>query len=112
LVVLRYSCAINDYDLLQLSKLDILSTFDKIRVAIAYKSNETGVELSSFPADQSLLESVEVVYHELPGWNTSIANVREWRHLPKEAQDYVEFIENFIHTKVCKILIRDPPKIS
>lgn len=100
LVVLRYSCAINDYDCLQLSKLDVLSSFDKIKIAIAYKDTETGEELPSFPADQSLLERVEVVYHELPGWNTSIAKVREWSDLPKEARDYVEYIESFVHSKI------------
>jgi len=100
LVVLRYSCAINDYDCLQLSKLDVLSSFDKIKIAIAYKDTETGEELPSFPADQSLLERVEVLYHELPGWNTSIAKVREWSDLPKEARDYVEYIESFVHSKI------------
>ncbi|OTA57461.1 Adenylosuccinate synthetase [Hypoxylon sp. EC38] len=100
LVVLRYSCAVNDYDSLNLSKLDVLSSFDKIKIAIAYKDPETGEELPSFPADHSLLERVEPVYHEMPGWNTGIAQVREWSALPKEARDYVEYIENFVHCKV------------
>ncbi len=90
----------NDYDCLQLSKLDVLSSFEKIKIAIAYKDPETGKELTSFPADQSVLERVEVVYHELPGWNSSIAKVREWSELPKEARDYVEYIENFVQMKV------------
>jgi adenylosuccinate synthase len=55
---------------------------------------------------------VEVVYHELPGWNTSIAKVREWSDLPKEARDYVEYIENFVHSKVGYSLIRCPPQVS
>ncbi|KAI1080424.1 adenylosuccinate synthetase [Whalleya microplaca] len=100
LVLLKYSCAVNDYDCLQLSKLDVLGSFNTIKIAVAYKDPATGEELASFPADPSLLERVDVVYHELPGWNTSIANVREWSDLPKEARDYVEYIEGFVHTKV------------
>jgi adenylosuccinate synthase len=55
---------------------------------------------------------VAVVYHELPGWNTSIAKVREWSDLPKEAHDYVEYIESFVHYKVGYSLIRCPPQVS
>lgn len=97
---MKYSCAVNDYDSLQLSKLDVLDTFDKIKVAIAYKNKTTGEELPSFPADLSILDDIEVVYHELPGWNTSIAKIREWSALPKEARDYIEYIDNFLQTKV------------
>lgn len=55
---------------------------------------------------------MEVVYHELPGWNTSIAGVQEWSDLPKEARDYVEYIESFVHSKVGYSLIRCPPQVS
>ncbi|XWX01096.1 hypothetical protein V2A60_009121 [Cordyceps javanica] len=96
LVALRYSCMVNHYDSLQLSKLDVLSTFETIKVGIAYRDKETGKELPSFPADHSTLERVEVVYDELSGWNTSIAKLREWSDLPAEAQDYVKYIEQFV----------------
>lgn len=98
--MLRYSCAINDYDSLQLSKLDVLDTFDTLKIAIAYKNPDTGEELPSFPADMSLLKRVEVVYHEMPGWKSSIAGVRQWSDLPKQARDYVEYIEKFTGVKV------------
>lgn len=91
---------VNQYDSLQLSKLDVLSTFKTIKVGIAYKDKETGEEIPSFPADHNVLGRVDVVYHELPGWNTSIAKLREWSELPKEAHDYIEFIEDFVGTKV------------
>ncbi|TQW03388.1 adenylosuccinate synthetase [Cordyceps javanica] len=100
LVALRYSCMVNHYDSLQLSKLDVLSTFETIKVGIAYRDKETGKELPSFPADHSTLERVEVVYDELSGWNTSIAKLREWSDLPAEAQDYVKYIEQFVGVPV------------
>lgn len=91
---------VNQYDSLQLSKLDILSTFETIKVGIAYRDRDTGKEIPSFPADHSVLERVEVVYDELSGWNTSIAKLREWSDLPHEAQDYVQYIERFVGVKV------------
>lgn len=100
LVVLQYSCAINDYDSLNLSKLDVLDTFETLKIAIAYKDPQTGEELPSFPADLTVLERVEVVYHEMPGWKSSTSKTRQWADLPKEARDYVEYIEKFVGCKV------------
>lgn len=99
-MVLRYSAAVNDYSALQLSKLDVLGSFDSLKIAIAYKDPETGEEIPSFPADHSLLERAVPVYHEMPGWKSSIAGVRHWSDLPKEARDYVEYIENFVGVRV------------
>ncbi|KAJ4386882.1 Adenylosuccinate synthase [Gnomoniopsis smithogilvyi] len=100
LVVLQYSCAVNDYDSLNLSKLDVLDTFDTIKIAVAYKDPQTGETLPSFPADPSLLERVEVVYHEMPGWKSKTSETRKWEDLPKAAQDYVEYIEKFVGCKI------------
>lgn len=61
LVVVKYSHAINHYTALNLTKLDILDTFPVIKVAVAYKDPRTGEEIPSFPADQKLVESAEVV---------------------------------------------------
>lgn len=104
LVVLQYSCAVNDYDSLNLSKLDVLDTFDTIKIAVAYKDPKTGETLPSFPADPSLLERVEVVYHEMPGWKSKTSETRKWADLPKAAQDYVEYIEKFVDCKVSTFL--------
>ncbi|OAA58742.1 adenylosuccinate synthetase [Cordyceps fumosorosea ARSEF 2679] len=100
LVALRYSCMVNHYDSLQLSKIDVLSTFETIKVGIAYRDRETGKEIASFPANHALLERVEVVYDELSGWNTRIAKLRDWSELPNEAQDYVKYIERFVGVKI------------
>lgn len=68
-MVVAYSTSINHYTALNLTKLDILDTFETIKVATAYIDPDTGEELKSFPADLSLLAKVKVVYQELPGWN-------------------------------------------
>jgi adenylosuccinate synthase len=59
-------------------------------VAIAYMHPETGEEIVSFPADLDLLGRVKIVYHEMPGWNTSTTGVRRYDDLPSNAKSYVE----------------------
>jgi adenylosuccinate synthase len=89
LVVLKYSTAINHYTALNLTKLDVLDTFETIKIATAYIDPETGEELQSFPADLDLLSRVKVVYHEMPGWNKPITGAKSFYDLPRAARDYV-----------------------
>jgi adenylosuccinate synthase len=65
-----------------------LDTFETIKIAIAYKVD--GQELESYPADLEILERAEVVYHEMPGWQTPTTNAKSYYDLPKKARDYVE----------------------
>ncbi|KAG6002894.1 hypothetical protein E4U43_001019, partial [Claviceps pusilla] len=95
LVVLKYSTAINHYTLLNLTKLDVLDTFPTIKVAIAYKSPE-GKELDYFPADLGYLDKCDVVYKEFEGWQKPTTQAKTYYDLPKQAREYVEFIESFV----------------
>ncbi|RKK49846.1 Adenylosuccinate synthetase [Fusarium oxysporum f. sp. cepae] len=98
LVVVKYSNSINYYDSLNLTKLDILDTFETIKIAIAYKID--GEELDSYPADLEILNRAEVVYHEMPGWQKPTTNARTFYDLPRAARDYVEYIEKFVGVKI------------
>lgn len=94
LVVLRYSCLVNGYTKLNLTKLDVLDGLGEIKVATSYKID--GVELQSFPADLERLAQVEVGYETLPGWKEDISKVTKYDDLPALAKKYVEFIEDFL----------------
>ncbi|KAG8410913.1 Adenylosuccinate synthase [Metarhizium acridum] len=98
LVVVNYSNSINYYTSLNLTKLDVLDTFETIKIAIAYKID--GEELDSYPADLDILNRAEVVYHEMPGWQRPTTNARTYYDLPKAARDYVEYIEKFVGVKI------------
>ncbi|EGY22842.1 adenylosuccinate synthetase [Verticillium dahliae VdLs.17] len=98
LVVVKYSNSINYYTSLNLTKLDVLDTFETIKIAIAYKVD--GQELDSYPADLDILERAEVVYHEMPGWQTPTTNAKTYVDLPKKARDYVEYIEKFVGVEI------------
>jgi len=92
LVALRYSARVNSLTDVFLTKLDILSEFDTLQVAVAYSSlGETYTEL---PRQQRVLYNCTPIYEELPGWKSDITGVRRFADLPKEAQQYIEFIED------------------
>ncbi|XP_023392334.1 adenylosuccinate synthetase isozyme 2 [Pteropus vampyrus] len=83
---------------LALTKLDILDMFTEIKVGVAYKLD--GEIIPHFPANQEVLNKVEVQYKTLPGWNTDISNARTFKELPVNAQNYVRFIEDELQIPV------------
>ncbi|KAK4457485.1 hypothetical protein QBC42DRAFT_212597 [Cladorrhinum samala] len=100
LVVLKYSKSVNHYTSWNLTKLDILDTFPVIKVAVAYKDPKTGQQLDYFPSDLNALDELEVVWKEFEGWMTPTTAVKTFSDLPKQAQAYVKFIEEFTGTPV------------
>jgi len=91
---LRYAARINGLTHINLTKLDVLSHLDVIRVGAAYELD--GKRLTSVPASIAELERVKVVYEDLPGWKSDISGVREWGALPQEARDYVARVEELV----------------
>lgn len=98
LIVLKYSNSINGYDVLNLTKLDVLDGLDEIKVAVKYKLGEK--ELEGFPADLDLLAQVTVEYVTMPGWKTDISKISTYSDLPEKCREYVEFIETFLGVKI------------
>ena len=98
LVALRYAARINGLTGLFLTKLDILSHFESLRVSVAYTS--LGERYTEFPRQQRVLYNCVPVYEELPGWSSDISGVRTYDDLPKEARQYVEFIEDRVGVPV------------
>ncbi|RMF55505.1 adenylosuccinate synthetase [Candidatus Woesearchaeota archaeon] len=98
LVVANHSKRVNSLTSLAVTKLDVLSHFNVIKVCTGYRVD--GKLLDGFPADLSVLDNVELVYEELPGWKKDISGVREWNDLPKEARNYLGFIEENVGVPV------------
>lgn len=98
LVALRYANRVNTFTKLFLTKMDILSAFETIKVANAYTTDEG--RFDEFPTQQSVLYHCEPEYEELPGWTTDITGIRTFGELPTEAQDYVRYIEEKVGVPV------------
>ena len=90
-VVVRYAARINGLTGLALTKLDVLDSFDEIRIATGYRVED--VVLDDFPDDLTLLSKVEPVYETLPGWKTSTSSARSLSELPEAARAYLRRIE-------------------
>ncbi|XP_019455049.1 PREDICTED: adenylosuccinate synthetase 2, chloroplastic, partial [Lupinus angustifolius] len=99
IVALRFSCQINGFSSLNLTKLDVLSDLDEIQLGVAYKHVD-GATVNSFPSDLRLLEQLKVEYEVLPGWKSDISKIRNYSDLPKAARQYVERIEELVGTPI------------
>ncbi len=95
LVALRYAVRINSLTALAVTKLDVLSGFDRIQVCTRYRGAE-GAEFEDFPYHQTVLHHAEGEYTELRGWAEDITECREESELPAAARDYLQFIADFV----------------
>lgn len=91
LVVLRHSCRLNSLTGLALTRLDILSGLERVKVATSYEFD--GGRIRHVPTDIADFARVEPVLAELPGWTEKLAEVRRFDDLPANARNYVRFIE-------------------
>jgi adenylosuccinate synthase len=98
LVALRYSARVNSLTEIFLTKLDILSAFDTIKVANAYTS--LGERYDEFPRQQRVLYNCTPVLTELPGWRTDISGCRDYDELPENARRYIEYVEEAVGVPV------------
>ncbi len=91
-VIARYAAQVNGLTDIALTKLDVLSAFDTIKVCVAYECEGTRYEY--FPMQQSVLFHAKPIYEELPGWKgEDISGCRSFDELPKNTQHYVEYLE-------------------
>ena len=89
-VMIRQAVRLNSLSEIAITKLDILDTFDTLKVCVAYDND--GVRYDHVPYHQSVLHDVTPVYEELPGWQTDLSAVTELHQLPGAAKDYVQFL--------------------
>ena len=95
LVALRYAVRLNRMSSLAITKLDVLSGLETLRVAVRYRSRE-GALLDRFPYHQSILHSATPEYEELPGFDGDLGECRKEADLPAEARAYLKYIAEFV----------------
>ena len=91
LVALRYAARLNTMTALAVTKLDVLSGFDRIQVCTSYRGAE-GAEFDDFPYHQSVLHHTTAELTELPGWSQDLGECRTFSDLPTAARDYLGFV--------------------
>ena len=103
LISLSYSVRINSLTELFITKLDVLSGLDELKLNVAYKIN--GSNVTDFPRQQRILYNGKCVYKTFKGWSDDISAITQYDELPKQAKEYIEFIEDFIKVPITFISV-------
>jgi adenylosuccinate synthase len=99
--IARYATRVNGLTDFFLTKLDVLSDWAEIPVCVAYEID--GKRVEELPASQSDFHHAKPIYENLPGWKTDISGCRTFEELPKNAQEYVRFLEKISGARISAI---------
>ncbi len=103
-VIGRYAVEVNGLTDVALTKLDVLSVFDTIKVCVAYECD--GKRYDYFPMQQSVLFHAKPIYEELPGWKgVDITECRSYDELPENARKYVEHLEELTGARISIVTV-------
>ena len=97
-VASRYGAKMQGCTYVALTKLDVLSYMDEIPVCTAYELN--GEVIHTFPSDIDSLNAAKPVYEYMKGFKCDISGCRTKEDLPKEALEYIQYIEKVIECPV------------
>jgi adenylosuccinate synthase len=102
LVALRYAARLNSLTALAITKLDVLSGLETVRMCTSYRSAE-GAELTRFPFHQTVLHHASPEYHDLPGWREDISAARSEEDLPEAAREYLRYVADYVGVPIVLI---------
>ena len=104
-VLVRQTIQISGIDMIALTKLDVLDTFDKIMICIGYEID--GQQIDYFPLSENMQSKVKPIYEEHNGWLADTSGVNDINDLPYNALQYIKKIEEFIGIPI-KIISTSP----
>ena len=103
LISLKYSVRVNTLTELFITKLDVLSGLDEIKLCVGYKNGDEVI--SDYPYQQSILYNAQPVYETFEGWEEDITSIKNFEELPQNAKKYINAIENFIEIPITFISV-------
>ena len=103
LISLKYSVRVNSLTELFITKLDVLSGLEELKLCVGYKDNNEVI--TDYPFNQNVLNSAEPVYETFDGWTDDISTVESFEDLPNNAQSYIKAIEAFIEVPITFISV-------
>ena len=89
--MMRQAVRLNSLSEIALTKLDILDTFESVKICVAYDLD--GQRVEHLPYHQSDFHAAVPIYVEMPGWKQDLSSCTERSQLPREALDYLSFLE-------------------
>ncbi len=97
LPALKYSILINGVTQLIMTKADVLSGFETVKVCTAYNINGELTDRFPYDYDESRMTPV---YEELPGWNEDLTGIRQESDFPKNLKDYISYLETKLEVRI------------
>ena len=99
----KYSVMVNSLDAITLTKLDVLSGLEKIKICVGYKYKNKIIK--NFTTNLEVLENCEPIYEELLGWKEDISKIKNFKELPVNAKKYIKRIEELLEVPVAIVSI-------
>ena len=103
LISLKYSVRVNSLTELFITKLDVLSGLDEIKLGVGYKNGDEVI--TDYPYQQDVFYNAEPVYEIFEGWSEDITSVKSFDALPENAKKYIDAIEKFIEIPITFISV-------
>lgn len=103
LVMGKYATMINGLTDIVLTKIDVFTGFDEIKVAVGYEID--GKIYDSYQGNLRQSKAFKVIYKTFKGWNEDITNIKKYEDLPENCRKYIEFIENHLNVKVSMVSV-------
>ncbi|POR05247.1 adenylosuccinate synthetase [Alkalispirochaeta sphaeroplastigenens] len=103
LVALRYACRTNGITSLALTHLDVYDALETVTACIGYETDHQ--TLDYFPASIALLERARPVTKAFPGWQRPLGDISSFEDLPREARDYITFIEDYLEVPISLVSV-------
>jgi len=102
-VIVRFASIVNGLDEIFITKLDVLSGIEKLKIGVAYKYD--GKIYNEYPMNMKVFSNSEVIYEEMDGWSESISDIKEYSKLPTNTKKYIERIQELIEVKISAISV-------
>ena len=103
LLVVKHACTMNGLTDIVLTKIDVLTGIDTLKVCVGYDVD--GTIYDYVPSDQAVVAKEKPVYKEFAGWTEDISKMTSYDQLPQNCKDYVSFIEQFTGVRVSMISV-------
>ena len=95
-VIMKYAVLVGGITKVALTKIDVFDTFDEIKICTAYKDCRNDKVYTSYPTDVFIHKYLEPIYETMPGWQTSLSDIRKYEDLPENAKKYIAKVEDLI----------------
>ncbi len=102
-IILKYSIMINSIDSIALTKIDVLSGLDEIKICTGYKYGDKVFE--DMPPHQTIMHKCEPIYKVLEGWKEDLCDVKSFEDLPDNTRKYIEELEKIIKVPISMVSV-------